>query len=73
MKHCVLLLLGLSAVLLQNHTGAQSYWVTKWIYCMAILNQIISPLLPVALEVGQLHAVERLKVMSGRGSGEMVC
>lgn len=29
---------------------------------MAILNQIMSPLLPVALEVGQLHAVERLKV-----------
>ncbi len=48
----------------QNHTGAQSYWVTKWIYCMAIVNQIISPLLPVALEVGELHAVERLKVAS---------
>ncbi|KAG0585432.1 hypothetical protein KC19_2G011200 [Ceratodon purpureus] len=50
------------SIFFQTHTGAQSYWVTKWIYCMAILNQIISPLLPVALEVGQLHAVERLKV-----------
>nr|PNR41660.1 hypothetical protein PHYPA_019065 [Physcomitrium patens] len=49
------------SIFFQSHTGAQSYWVTKWIYCMAILNQIMSPLLPVALEVGQLHAVERLK------------
>lgn len=40
---------------------------------MAILNQIISPLLPVALEVGQLHAVERLKVKFGNVSGEMLC
>lgn len=40
---------------------------------MAILNQIISPLLPVALEVGQLHAVERLKVNFGKASGEMIC
>jgi hypothetical protein len=31
---------------------------------MAIVNQIMSPLLPVALEVGELHAVERLKVAS---------
>jgi hypothetical protein len=40
---------------------------------MAILNQIMSPLLPVALEVGQLHAVERLKVFvsSNNFSGEM--
>ncbi|KAH9540758.1 hypothetical protein CY35_14G023000 [Sphagnum magellanicum] len=49
------------SIVFQNHTGAQSYWVTKWIYCMAIVNQIMSPLLPVALEVGELHAVERLK------------
>ncbi|KAL3676686.1 hypothetical protein R1sor_026634 [Riccia sorocarpa] len=45
----------------QNRTGAQSYWVTKWVYCMAILNQILNPLLPVALEIGQLQAVQRLK------------
>ncbi|BBN18845.1 hypothetical protein MPTK1_8g05990 [Marchantia polymorpha subsp. ruderalis] len=45
----------------QTQTGAQSFWVTKWIYCMAILSQILSPLLPVALEIGQLQAVERLK------------
>jgi hypothetical protein len=31
---------------------------------MAIVNQILSPLLPVALEVGELQAVERLKVAS---------
>ena len=40
---------------------------------MAILNQIMSPLLPVALEVGQLHVVERLKVNFGKFSGEMLC
>eukprot|EP00249_Psilotum_nudum_P025155 c29394_g1_i2 orf=541-4356(-) len=49
------------SIIFQDHTGAQSIWVTKWNYCMAIINQIMSPLLPVALEVGQLHAVERLK------------
>ncbi|XP_024527352.1 probable cation-transporting ATPase 13A4 [Selaginella moellendorffii] len=45
----------------QNMNGQQSIWVTKWIYCMFIINQIMSPLLPVALEVGQIHALESLK------------
>lgn len=49
------------SVIFLNLTGAQSIWITKWNYCMAIVNQIMSPLLPVALEVGQLHAVKRLK------------
>ncbi|KAJ7563253.1 hypothetical protein O6H91_03G102700 [Diphasiastrum complanatum] len=45
----------------KDHNGSQSIWVTKWIYCMAIINQILNPLLPVALEIGQLHSMERLK------------
>ncbi|MCO5592424.1 hypothetical protein L7F22_046427 [Adiantum nelumboides] len=49
------------AIVFMDMTGAQTIWVTKWIYCMAIINQIMSPLLPVALEIGQLQAVERLK------------
>ncbi|KAI5068179.1 hypothetical protein GOP47_0016524 [Adiantum capillus-veneris] len=49
------------AIIFMDMTGAQTIWVTKWIYCMAIVNQIMSPLLPVALEIGQLQAVERLK------------
>lgn len=44
-----------------NMTGSQTLWVTKWNYCMAIVNQIMSPLLPVALEIGQLQSVKRLK------------
>eukprot|EP00250_Pteridium_aquilinum_P014895 c22269_g1_i1 orf=370-4158(-) len=49
------------ALFFMNMTGSQTIWITKWNYCMAIVNQIMSPLLPVALEVGQLQAVERLK------------
>ncbi|KAI5068182.1 hypothetical protein GOP47_0017102 [Adiantum capillus-veneris] len=49
------------SLLFMNMTGAETIWVTKWTYCIAIVNQIMSPLLPVALEVGQLQAVERLK------------
>lgn len=46
----------------QRNNGQQSIWVTKFVYCTAILSQTVSPLLPVALEVGQVHAVDRLKV-----------
>ncbi|KAH7415779.1 hypothetical protein KP509_14G060200 [Ceratopteris richardii] len=49
------------ALLFLNLTGSETFWVTRWIYCLAIINQVMSPLLPVALEVGQLQAVERLK------------
>ncbi|KAJ7537387.1 hypothetical protein O6H91_11G004100 [Diphasiastrum complanatum] len=49
------------SIIFQNHTGSQSIWVTKWMYCMFSVNQILNPLLPVALEVGQLHAVNNLK------------
>ncbi|EFJ32188.1 hypothetical protein SELMODRAFT_439526 [Selaginella moellendorffii] len=28
------------SIVFQNHAGAQSYWVTKWIYCMAISRGI---------------------------------
>ncbi|BBN19120.1 hypothetical protein MPTK1_8g08050 [Marchantia polymorpha subsp. ruderalis] len=49
------------SLLFQNHNGQQSIWVTKFAYCSALFSQTVSPLLPVALEVGQLHSVERLK------------
>ena len=39
----------------QNRSGVSSTWVTKWIYCTSVVNQILSPLLPVALEVGQIQ------------------
>ncbi|CAM6091151.1 unnamed protein product [Calypogeia fissa] len=55
---CVCFMISL---LFQQHNGQQSIWVTKFVYCTAILSQTVSPLLPVALEVGQLHAVDRLK------------
>lgn len=47
---------------LQYRNGQQSNWITKWSYCIAILSQIVSPLLPVALEIGQIYASGRLKV-----------
>jgi cation-transporting ATPase 13A3/4/5 len=43
------------AIDFQNKSGVVSTWVTKWIYCTSVVNQILSPLLPVALEVGQIQ------------------
>ena len=43
------------AILFQGYAGTQSDWITKWIYATAIVSQVLSPLLPVALEVGQIH------------------
>jgi magnesium-transporting ATPase (P-type) len=48
----------------QNNSGVSSTWVTKWIYCTSVVNQILSPLLPVALEVGQIQ-VRRWCVWDG--------
>ena len=47
---------------MQYHTGQKGNWITKWTYCIAILSQIVSPLLPVALEIGQIYASRRLQV-----------
>jgi predicted P-type ATPase len=63
----VLMLLCYAAVcfalslVFQYRNGQQSIWVTKWSYCIAILSQTVSPLLPVALEIGQIYASVRLK------------
>lgn len=43
------------SIVFQQMAGNQSDWVTKWMYVTAIVNQVLSPLLPVALEVGQIH------------------
>ena len=57
----ILLLLAYSALCFglaidfQGRAGTQSDWVTKWIYATAIVSQVLSPLLPVALEVGQIQ------------------
>lgn len=46
------------AIDFQNRAGTKSDWVTKWIYGTAIVSQVLSPLLPVALEVGQIQVGE---------------
>ena len=43
------------SIVFQQMAGNPSDWVTKWMYATAIVNQVLSPLLPVALEVGQIH------------------
>ena len=43
------------SIVFQEMAGNQSDWVTKWMYATAIVNQVLSPLLPVALQVGQIH------------------
>lgn len=49
------------SLIFQYRNGQQSTWITKWSYCIAIISQIMSPLLPVSLEIGQIYASERLK------------
>lgn len=46
----------------QYHNGSYSQWVTKFVYCMGVINQCLNPLLPVVLTVGDVQAVRRLKV-----------
>jgi len=46
----------------QYHNGSYSQWVTKFVYCMGVVNQCLNPLLPVVLTVGDVQAVRRLKV-----------
>ncbi len=49
----------------QNKSGVVSTWITKWIYCTSVVNQILSPLLPVALEVGQIQVRGERERMGG--------
>ena len=61
---CFLLLFGLVALplsfYLQENNGSSSSWITKWAYGMFTVSQIFSPLLPVALKVGQIRSSKRL-------------
>jgi predicted P-type ATPase len=54
-----ILAFGLSCYL-QEQNGSDSYWITKWAYGMFTVSQIFSPLLPVALKVGQIRSSQRL-------------
>eukprot|EP00884_Botryococcus_braunii_P008422 jgi/Botrbrau1/17581/Bobra.0166s0023.1 len=49
------------AIVFQLINGQQSVWVTKWIYMVFIVSQILSPMLPVALTMGFMNAMQRLK------------
>lgn len=59
-----LLIYGICAFIfsayLQDHNGSSSFWITKWAYGMFTVSQIFSPLLPVALKVGQIRSSHRL-------------
>ena len=48
----------------QNETGSKTNWVTKWAYGIFTTSQIFSPLLPVALKVGQIRSSKRLEEQS---------
>eukprot|EP01052_Picozoa_sp_SAG31_P034052 SAG31_NODE_3923_length_3749_cov_2.030685_4_plen_534_part_00 len=45
----------------QQLNGAKSSWATKWVYCMVTVGQVVSPLIPVVLVVGQQQSSKRLK------------
>ena len=61
---CFLLLYGLFAfslsLYLQSNNGTSASFVTKWAFGMFTCSQIFSPLLPVALKVGQIRSSKRL-------------
>lgn len=48
----------------QNMNGSETNWVTKWAYGIFTTSQIFSPLLPVALKVGQIRSSKRLEEKS---------
>eukprot|EP00121_Abeoforma_whisleri_P017044 Awhi_evm1s15625 len=43
------------------NSGSNSSWVTMWAYVIFTVSQVMSPLLPVALQVGQIRSCQRLK------------
>ena len=61
---CLLLLYGFVAfgmsMYLQSTNGTSSTFITMWAYGVFTCSQIFSPLLPVALKVGQIRSSERL-------------
>jgi cation-transporting ATPase 13A3/4/5 len=64
----ILMLLGygiiafIVSLILQSANGGSSSFVTKWAYGMFTASQIFSPLLPVALKVGQIRSSKRLSL-----------
>ncbi|XP_063932470.1 polyamine-transporting ATPase 13A3-like isoform X1 [Zophobas morio] len=49
------------AVIFQNWSGLGGNWVTKWAFGLFTISQVLTPLLPVALKVGQIRSSQRLK------------
>ena len=49
------------SIYFQEQSGANSIWVTKWAYGVFTVSQIVTPLLPIALVVGQTMASKRLR------------
>lgn len=47
----------------QTMAGANSSWITKFVYGIFTLSQILSPLLPIALVAGQNMASQRLSAL----------
>jgi len=50
-------------ILLQMQNGSACFWVSRWGYGLFTVSQIVTPLLPMALKVGQTMAARRLKEM----------
>ena len=65
---CLLLCYGIVAFILVvifiTQNGSDSSTVTKWVYGVFTASQIFSPLLPVALKVGQIRSSHRLQQKS---------
>ena len=61
----ILIVLGILSFILVvefiDNNGSQATWVTKWVYGMFTISQVFSPLLPVALKVGQVRSQKRLQ------------
>jgi len=50
----------ISSLVLQSNSGSKSTWTTKWAYAVFTVSQIVSPLLPITLMVGQIMSAQRL-------------
>lgn len=48
------------AIYFQDLAGSNSTWITKWAYGIFTISQILNPILPVTLTVGQIKSSIRL-------------
>lgn len=59
-----MLFLGIIAFLCNflfiTYNGSSTFWVVRWASSMFTITQLFSPLLPVALKVGQIRSTDRL-------------